>query len=303
MRGYGVSKLLVCTVVAAAYLEAHGSVAEYELVFTGDWSAETHPTDFPSGNPHFSGLIGGTHRGDVRFWEIGQIATVGIENVAERGRKDELIDEVTASIQQGSAWSLINENGISPSPGSRTITFDISSTHPLVSIVTMIAPSPDWFVGVSALDLRDEGQWRDEVLVDLVPYDAGTDSGVTFGSRNSDTVPREVISHIAGFPFEDIPPMGTFAFRLLSVTDPLLADINGDGQVDGLDIDPFVEVLLSGPYQPEADMNEDQVVNGLDVDPFVAAVVGGTQPIPEPSTLLLCVIVLGIVGGWRKWGA
>jgi Tol biopolymer transport system component len=80
-------------------------------------------------------------------------------------------------------------------------------------------------------------------------------------------------------------------------------DMNGDGHVNGLDVDPFVEVLLSGPYQPEADMNEDQVVNGLDVDPFVAAVIGGgVQQIPEPSTLLLCIIALGLVGGWRKWG-
>ena len=57
-----------------------------------------------------------------------------------------------------------------------------------------------------------------------------------------------------------------------------------------------------GLYQPEADMNEDQVVNGLDVDPFVAAVVGGVQQIPEPSTILLVLIALGVVGGWRKWG-
>ena len=69
-----------------------------------------------------------------------------------------------------------------------------------------------------------------------------------------------------------------------------MGDVNLDGEVNGLDVDPFVEVLLSGPYQPEADMNSDQVVNGLDVDPFVAAVVGGTQQIPEPSTLLLCII-------------
>jgi hypothetical protein len=47
----------------------------------------------------------------------------------------------------------------------------------------------------------------------------------------------------------------------------------------------------------------DQVVNGLDVNPFVAAVVGGdTQQIPEPSTLLLCLLALSVVGGWRKWG-
>jgi hypothetical protein len=93
------------------------------------------------------------------------------------------------------------------------------------------------------------------------------------------------------------------ALTLTFVPEPLLlGDVNGDGDVNGLDVDPFVEVVLGGPYQQEADMNEDQVVNGLDVDPFVAAVVGGAQQIPEPSTLLLCIIALGVVGGWRKWG-
>jgi hypothetical protein len=77
----------------------------------------------------------------------------------------------------------------------------------------------------------------------------------------------------------------------------VLADVNLDGNVNGLDVDPFVDVLLGGPYQAEADMNEDQVVNGLDVEPFVAAVVGGTQQIPEPSTLLLALVALGVVGG------
>ena len=82
----------------------------------------------------------------------------------------------------------------------------------------------------------------------------------------------------------------------------LLGDVNRDGHVNGRDIDPFVEVVLSGPYQPEADMNEDQVVDGLDVDPFVAAVVGGSAAvIPEPSTLLLCLAALFAVGGWRTW--
>jgi hypothetical protein len=49
------------------------------------------------------------------------------------------------------------------------------------------------------------------------------------------------------------------------------------------------------------DVNLDGEVNGLDVDPFVAAVVGGAQSVPEPSTLLLC-IALGVIGALRKWG-
>jgi hypothetical protein len=67
-----------------------------------------------------------------------------------------------------------------------------------------------------------------------------------------------------------------------------LGDVNLDGDVNGLDVDPFVGVLLNGPYQVEADMNEDGDVNGLDVDPFVAAVVGGgVAAVPEPATLAL----------------
>jgi hypothetical protein len=80
-----------------------------------------------------------------------------------------------------------------------------------------------------------------------------------------------------------------------------VGDVNHDTEVNGLDVDPFADVLLASRFDVAADMNLDGVVNGLDVDPFVAAVVGGTQPVPEPSTLLLALIALGVVGGWRKW--
>ena len=85
----------------------------------------------------------------------------------------------------------------------------------------------------------------------------------------------------------------------------LSGDMNFDGNVNGLDVDPFVEVLHNGTddnaTRVTADMNSDGEVNGLDVDPFVAAVVGGVQQIPEPSTLLLALVALSVVGGWRKW--
>ena len=82
----------------------------------------------------------------------------------------------------------------------------------------------------------------------------------------------------------------------------LRGDMNRDGEVNGLDVDPFVNVLLNGLYQAEADLNGDNGIDGLDVDPFVAAVVGGgAAAVPEPSTLLLCIIALVVVGGWRKW--
>jgi hypothetical protein len=81
-----------------------------------------------------------------------------------------------------------------------------------------------------------------------------------------------------------------------------IGDVNHDTEVNGLDVDPFVDVLLASRFDVAADMNGDGVVNGLDVGPFVEIVdFGDTQPIPEPSTLLLCIVALGVAGGWRKW--
>lgn len=45
----------------------------------------------------------------------------------------------------------------------------------------MIDPSPDWFVGVSRLELcLDNGSWVESKVLDLFPWDAGTDSGPTY---------------------------------------------------------------------------------------------------------------------------
>lgn len=51
----------------------------------------------------------------------------------------------------------------------------------LMSFLTMLGPSPDWNVGLSAEDLctKDCG-WVQKVVQDLIPWDAGTDSGVTY---------------------------------------------------------------------------------------------------------------------------
>jgi hypothetical protein len=49
----------------------------------------------------------------------------------------------------------------------------------------------------------------------------------------------------------------------------LLGDVNLDGNVNLLDVAPFVALLSQGGYQPEADINQDGIVNLLDVAGFV----------------------------------
>ncbi len=189
--------------------------ARYTVTFQATWSAATHPVDFPA-SPHFSGLIGGTHDSTVSFWTVGGIASDGIRNMAELGSKSPLDAEVRAAIDAGRAGAVLSGGGIGVSPGTVSLEFEISRTFPLVTLVSMIAPSPDWFVGVSSLSLLQNGTWVDDVRIDLYPYDAGTDNGVTYQSPDAVTTPRQPIVRIEGAPFAGsgtVAPLGTFTFR------------------------------------------------------------------------------------------
>ena len=55
----------------------------------------------------------------------------------------------------------------------------------------------------------------------------------------------------------------------------LLGDINGDGSLDLLDVQPFVSLLSSGGFNPAGDMNGDGSVDLLDVAGFVDALSNG----------------------------
>ena len=55
----------------------------------------------------------------------------------------------------------------------------------------------------------------------------------------------------------------------------LLGDVNLDGDVNLLDVAPFVALLADGAFQEEADINNDNQVNLLDVSLFVDLLVGG----------------------------
>lgn len=191
------------------------ATARYRVTFEATWDVSTHPTDFPP-NPHFSGLIGGTHRSTVSFWQPGGLATEGIRLMAERGRQSPMDLEVDAAMRAGHAQHLLRGGDVPSSPGSVSLDFEVSVDYPLVTLVTMVAPSPDWFVGVSGLSLLD-GDWVDRT-VELFPYDAGTDSGVSYRSADRMTAPPEAIHRLTASPVDvdgNVASMGRYVFRRL----------------------------------------------------------------------------------------
>lgn len=188
----------------------------YRVTFDATWSSLTYPTAYPAG-AHFSSLIGGVHNTSANFWTPGSAASAGIEQMAETGGTSFLRGEVQAAINAGRASAVISGGGVS-SPGSISTTFDVSPEFPLATLVTMVAPSPDWFVGVHDLDLRSGSGWISSLVVDLAGYDAGTDNGLNFTSTDIDANPRQPIAMLAA-PFPTAGPLlGRFTFTRLTPT-------------------------------------------------------------------------------------
>jgi hypothetical protein len=186
------------------------------VVFDATWHESTHAVP---PNPHFSGLIGGTHGEGVRFWTEGEPASEGMKRMAEIGAQSPLDQEVIAAMAAQTAEHLLAGGNLPGSPGSTQLEFEVSREFPLVTLVTMIAPSPDWFVGVSALSLFENGDWVGEKEVALAPWDAGTDSGASFTSADRPSRPRQPISRITTPPLAEAglaAPLGRFTFRRIS---------------------------------------------------------------------------------------
>ena len=175
--------------------------AEYRATFVATWSADTHPINFP-GNPHFSPLTGAVHSEQSVFWEMGQNATDGIELMAETGATSILLTEVQSVVDEGRALSSIEGGGVGESPGSTSVEFTVNRDYPLVTLVSMLAPSPDWFIGVNSLQMIDEnGDFRPLITIDLNLYDSGTDGGTRYTSADAD-IPRSPIDLVNSFPLD-----------------------------------------------------------------------------------------------------
>ncbi|KAF7283544.1 hypothetical protein GWI33_000285 [Rhynchophorus ferrugineus] len=173
--------------------------AKYSVIFEGLWSTGTHPKDFPSSLwlTHFSDVIGASHERNFSFWGEGQIASEGFRSLAEWGSVRLMETELRASTRY--IRTIIKAAGLwYPQVNTNTSTnFKVDRKHHLVSLASMFGPSPDWVVGVNGLNLCLKNcTWIENLVVDLFPYDAGTDSGITYMSPNAETSPREKMYRI-----------------------------------------------------------------------------------------------------------
>uniref|UniRef100_A0A668A1E3 Spondin-1 n=1 Tax=Myripristis murdjan TaxID=586833 RepID=A0A668A1E3_9TELE len=184
--------------------------AKYRLTFYGNWSEKVHPKDYPRRANHWSALIGASHSRSYVLWEYGGYASEGVRQVAELGspiKMEEEIrqkgDDVLTVIKTKAQWPAWQPLNLRAAPSAE---FSVDRTRHLMSFLTMLGPSPDWNVGLSGEDLcTKECGWVQRLETDLIPWDAGTDSGVTYESPNKPTNPQEKIRPLTSLDHPQSP--------------------------------------------------------------------------------------------------
>ena len=206
------------TMPASAQAQGNAQSATYTVTFTGKFAgaALASGVSVPSGE-HFTTLIGAVHNGSVTFWSDGGTASAGIESMAEVGGTSNLKSEINAA--SSNALAVIEQSIAFGGTATATVDITLTTDHPLVTLTSMVAPSPDWFVGVSGLSLRntaDDG-WQPSLTVNLFPWDAGTEDGTEFSLSNSPTSPQGTITSIKGTGKFSNEPIATLTFDLQGI--------------------------------------------------------------------------------------
>ena len=188
--------------------------AEYTVVVKSRWTKAEHPLEWPS-DAHFSGIIGANHTPAYSIFTVGTPPTPGLENLSEQGKHTPLDAEIRAAIASGSAGALFESGPLRNFSDSIVTSVKVDDAFPLVSLVMMVAPSPDWFTGVKDVDLRENGAWAQSKTLDLVAFDSGGDDGTTYKAPDRDTNPKKPTSQAATPHFVingTVVPVGTITF-------------------------------------------------------------------------------------------
>ncbi len=193
--------------------------AVYRITFIGTWTS-SDSSSYPF-SAHFTELIGAAHVPGEGVWQRGGLASRGVEDVAELGLNSNIVAELQQDVAEGIAGPSLELDSLFNLPNSTSIEVEIFESRPNITLISMLAPSSDWFVGVSELPLRNSGGWIDFLEVDLHPYDAGTEEGATFSLDNDSTNPQAPIALIGESPFfEASPVVGMLRLERIVTEDP-----------------------------------------------------------------------------------
>jgi hypothetical protein len=131
------------------------SLAVYKVELEGHWNEEKFPRHYPKFRPpaHFSKSFGVSHNESFKLFEFNELASAGLinfctaadSNILESDLSDDVFDEFTIPKLENPVDKV----------ESRLF---VNSNFSIVSLVTKLMPSPDWIVGLKALQVKFSNQ-------------------------------------------------------------------------------------------------------------------------------------------------
>ncbi|MGI9533258.1 spondin domain-containing protein [Lutimonas sp.] len=204
MRHVGIFSLIALLFFACTDDEEMVSIdvkdsTEYLVTVNINWNPTDFPTSYPS-NAHFSRLIGWSHDANQSFFKTGTFASNGIKTMAETGGTSPLEAELKELIEEGKGNNYFVGSNLSSGTGEIVLKVEVTEQHSSITLATMIAPSPDWYIAVVDINLMENNSFVDQKTVEAHVYDAGTDSGTTYASANDVTNPQMPIALFVDAP-------------------------------------------------------------------------------------------------------
>jgi hypothetical protein len=157
------------------------------VTFTTLWGDSREPIGHPM-DPHTGNLFYVTHNEAYRLFYPGQMASAGIVQSAAYGEVEILREE---AMHYPRAVGQVYVSPVLHAPGRHRVKIETNQDYPFLSFTTMIAPSSNWFTGITYINLFES----DGLTIPLAAYDAGSDYGQEF--RTEPKHPREIPIPIA----------------------------------------------------------------------------------------------------------
>lgn len=190
----------------ASDLEPSTEPIVYTVRLVGDWTKENFPDDYPDGLTTLSIPIALSHvkessEGvDLNFINEGGTASAGLKEYAEVGNAFLLKREGQGYVSAGTALQITSgETNLETGVGNLTFELSVSEKHHMVTLITGISPSPDWFGAItfSMRESEDGFTLAQQKSSNVYLYDAGTDNGGTLLAGNSPNDPQDVVKRLS----------------------------------------------------------------------------------------------------------
>lgn len=207
---------MICSVLVVAVLVAGSAAiedlpfpgcrgsAKYRVTFFNLLTAENFGDLIPSDGLVYSPLAAFSHSNRQSFFTIRGFANGPVEQVAETGVNTRIIRLGRRLQRQRRGVLSVVDAGAVTMPGKSTsVILRVDCAHPFVTVLGMIAPSPDWIVQINNRNLFDvsRGRFVRRMAGDLIAYDSGVDDGREF------TPPLDLSLDLPTVPQKNIAPL------------------------------------------------------------------------------------------------